>query len=263
VLLRQPDKAEKIGHTTRDDWFYDGKITVADYDRDGDLDAFSASKRGNVLLMNENGRLSSVDLASVGLPDTSITANWADYDNDGLPDLHFVPQGLFRQGRDHRFERTGLLELVPGQHDAAIVNWFDCDNDGKLDVLMTLHKTPGFKRWWEFSREPKRESAWENRGFRNVSPADNWLQVQVIGGKGNRQAIGARVTVATLEGRQTQEVGSTEGSFLSQGHYRLYFGLGRSDRASAITVRWPDGHKVELSDISGNRLLVVERGKTQ
>jgi hypothetical protein len=263
VLLRQPDEAEKIGHTTRDDSFYDGKITVADYDRDGDLDVFSASKRGNVLLMNENGRLSSVDLASVGLPATSITASWADYDNDGLPDLHFVPQGLFRQGEDHRFERTGLLELVPGQHDAAIVNWFDCDNDGKLDVLMTLHKTPGFKRWWELFREPKRESAWENRGFRNVTSGGNWVQIQVMGGKGNPQAIGARVTVATPAGRQTQEVGSTEGSFLSQGHYRLYFGLGRSDRASAITVRWPDGHEAELSDTSGNRLLIVEREKTR
>jgi hypothetical protein len=63
----------------------------------------------------------------------------------------------------------------------------------------------------------------------------------------------------TERGRHAQEVGSTDGAFFSQGHYRLYYGLGTSTRASEITVRWPDGHTRTLKDVEGNRLVVIGR----
>ena len=113
-------------------------LTVADYDADGDLDLFSASKHGNSLLVNRGGSYAPIDPESVGLPRESITANWVDYDNDGLPDLQIVPQGIFRQRTDHSFEHTGLFALNPEQYVAAICNWFDRDNDGRQDLLMLL-----------------------------------------------------------------------------------------------------------------------------
>jgi hypothetical protein len=259
IVRRVADDAVKVGRTTADEWEYDGKLTVADYDSDGDVDVFSASKRGNFLLRNDSGRLVAVDPESVGLPASSLAASWVDYDNDGLPDLHLVPQGLYRQTRPAWFEPTGILKVDPNRFDASIVNWFDRDNDGRQDVLVALHEKPGFKHWWEFSKKPRSAAIWDLQGFRNAGPTGNWIQIRIEGSQGNPQAIGSLVTVVTERGRQAQDVGSTDGAFFSQGHYRLYYGLGTSTRASEITVRWPDGHTRTLKDVEGNKLVVIGR----
>jgi hypothetical protein len=263
IYRRGLGDAEKIGHTTGNEWFYDGKVSVSDYDADGDLDLFSASKRGNVLLVNNAGTFSPAMPASIGLPDSSITANWVDYDNDGLPDLHLLPQGLFRQREDHDFESSRLLEFPAEQYKAAVANWYDIDNDGRLDLLMALSENPDFKHWWEFSREPRRHRVtWLLKAYHNTGAVNHWLQVKLVGQDGNRQAIGAQVTVVTPDGRQVQEVGSTDGSFFSQGHYRLYFGLGDHARADVLRIQWSDGEQQEFHNVSGDRLLTIERTET-
>jgi hypothetical protein len=262
IYRRGLGDAERIGHTIGNEWFYDGKVSVSDYDADGDLDLFSASKRGNVLLVNNAGTFSPVIPASIGLPDSSITANWVDYDNDGLPDLHFLPQGLFRQREDHNFESARLLEFPAEQYKAAVANWYDMDNDGRLDLLMALSENPAFRHWWEFSREPRHRITWVLKAYRNTGAVNHWLQVKLVGQEGNRQAIGARVTVVTPDGRQVQEVGSTDGAFFSQGHYRLYFGLGNNTRANALHIQWSDGEQQEFHDVSGDRLLTIDRTNT-
>ncbi len=259
VLDFMTEGSQRIGQTTGAGWFYDGKLTIADYDTDGDLDAFSASKRGNTFLVNRGGKLFPVDPVSVGLPVKSVTANWVDYDNDGLPDLHLVPQGLVRQRKDHNFQRTTLLEFPSDQYDAAICNWFDLDNDGRLDVIMALHENADYKPWWQISKKEMRESDWELRAFRNIGRGNHWLQIKLIGSVGNRQGIGARVTVETPDRRQVQEVGNSEGSFFSQGHYRLYFGLGPHAHAQVVRIHWSDGLDQVLNDVAGDRLLVVRR----
>jgi hypothetical protein len=263
IYLRGLGDAQRIGHTTGNEWFYDGKVSVSDYDADGDLDLFSASKRGNVLLVNDAGTLSPVMPGSIGLPDSSITANWVDYDNDGLPDLHLLPQGLFRQGKDHDFESAQLLEFPTAQYKAAVANWYDMDNDGRPDLLMALSENPDFRHWWNFSSEPKRHRiTWVLKAYRNTGAVNHWLQVKLVGRNGNRQAIGARVTVVTPDGRQVQEVGGTDGAFFSQGHYRLYFGLGNHARADVLHIQWSDGDQQELHNVSGDRLLTIERTET-
>jgi hypothetical protein len=80
-----------------------------------------------------------------------------------------------------------------------------------------------------------------------------------VGPTGNRQAIGTSVTVATPAGRQTQVVGSSEGSYFSQGHYRLYFGLGAANKVDSMTLRWPDGHTQVLHDIPADNLLTIHQ----
>jgi hypothetical protein len=259
ILQRSLAGAERIGHTKGDQWFFDGKLTVADYDMDGDLDLFSASKRGNILLSNENGNYEPIEPTSVGLPAKSTTANWVDYDNDGLSDLYTVPQGLFKQSKGHKFESTGLLAFASDQYQAAISNWFDADNDGRQDLLLGLRENPSFKHWWEFSPKQRRNSTYPVKAFRNVGATNHWLQIKLDGGIGNRQGIGARVTVITPDGQQVQEVGSTDGAFFSQGHYRLYFGLGAHTKADAVKIRWSDGYQQEIRDVSGDKLFVVER----
>jgi hypothetical protein len=64
--------------------------------------------------------------------------------------------------------------------------------------------------------------------------------VELTASPGNRQAIGAKVSAAVPARTHTQWVGRNDGSHLSQGHYRLYFGLGGATPVS-VKVTWPDG----------------------
>jgi hypothetical protein len=238
-------------------WRYEGQMTVADFDGDGDLDVFVASKKGSALFVNEKGSFSFRDPMSVGLPREMVAASWTDFNNDGLPDLHAVPQGLFVQTKDHKFHETKRLMLPLKRYMAAIVNWFDLDNDGSRDVSMALIKNPSFSRWWEFS--PKEVENWEVMTYRNIDHTNHWLQVKLVGGPGNYQAIGSRVTITTPNGQQTQVVGSNDGAFFSQGHYRLYFGLGSNEKVDELKIHWTDGHVQEFRDMKSDRLLVIDR----
>lgn len=69
------------------------------------------------------------------------------------------------------------------------------------------------------------------------------------------------MTLQNAGGLQTQQVGLNDGAFFSQGHYRLYFGLGSHPRADLLTIHWPDGDVQELRSVEGDRLLVIEQGK--
>lgn len=250
----------RLKYVTHDYWNFDGKLTIADYDADGDEDAFSVSKEGNMLLVNHAGKYSPVDPASVGLPPKSVGGNWVDYDNDGLPDFHAVPEGLFRQHKDHHFEATNLLVLPSHKYLGAISNWADLDNDGARDVVIALNENPSLWRWWEKPfKSPQDFFKWQFLSYRNIGADNHWLELRLVGTSGNRQAIGAQVTVVTPDGQQTMGVGSSEGAFFSQGHYRLYFGLGQNETAKSVKIRWPDGSMQELDNVPGDALLVVTK----
>ncbi len=256
----------KLRGTVSEYWFVDGKLSVADIKGDGNLHVFCSSKTGNILLVNDgSGRFALVDPTTLGLPAASAAAGWVDYDNDGLVDLYAVPQGLCRQRRDHRFEATGLLALPPRKYMAAIVNWADFNNDGRRDVLLALNQNFALWRWWEkLGKTSEDRFAWKFLSYRNVVSNDNhWLQLRLVGKAGNAQAIGARVIIQTPDGRQTQQVGLNDGAFFSQGHYRLYFGLGKHPRVDLMTIRWPDGEVRELKGVEGDRLQVIKQAEPE
>ena len=251
---------------TYDYWQFDGKLSLADFDSDGDLDVFVASKKGNAFLINNAGTFKPLDPATLGLPVASVAAAWVDYDNDGHPDLHTVPEGVFHQNKRHTFETTGFLSLPAQKYQAAIINWFDRDNDGAMDVLIALQDNATLWRWWEKpfkSKDVKGKDdrfKWKVLDYRYVGKKNHWLQLNLVGSAGNPQAIGARVTLVTPDGKQVQQVGASEGAYLSQGHYRLYFGLGTGDKISALKIHWPDGSLEELHNIKMDTLLTVKQG---
>ncbi|MCS6787194.1 MAG: CRTAC1 family protein [Thiobacillaceae bacterium] len=236
-----------LRYEATDYWQFDGKLSVADYDADGDLDAFMTSKRGNVLLNNDGGRLRLLSPERVGLPAASVACAWVDYDNDGHVDMHCVPQGILRANGSGRFERTGMLRLLDQKYQAAIVQWYDRDGDGRLDLLLALQDNASLWRWWErwFKHaDPKGRDdrfVWRILSYRNIGPAGPGLQLDLVGGRGNAQAIGARITAFWPGGRTlTHEVGAHEAAYSSQGHYRVYLGLGASV-PTHLRLRWPAG----------------------
>ena len=225
-------------------------MAVADFDRDGDPDVFAGTTDRNVVLVNERGWLKDRNPRRFGLPkrDTPAAA-WTDFNNDGLVDLHVLPKGLFKQrrGAPGTFARTGL---ATSRRDISlgVAQWFDREGDGDRDALIA-----GWRRE-EFS-VPVELLVNELEGRR-------WLQIELEGRPGNVEAVGARVRVRARKGGpvQTAWVGESDSSRLSQGHYRLYFGL-RKLKAPihSVVVNWPEGGRTERSGVQPDHLLRIVR----
>jgi hypothetical protein len=118
-----------------------------DYDGDDLLDVFICSSFGQASYLFRNrgdGTFEEVN-AAVGMsgdafPTDANTAIWADYDNDGAPDLlltrwYAYPQ-LYHNRGDGTFEEVGAqagFHVVTNSFGAA---WGDYDNDGWLDCYI-------------------------------------------------------------------------------------------------------------------------------
>ncbi len=120
-------------------------VAVGDFDGDGHDDLYFCNQLGKNALYRNRGDGTFEDVterAGVALGDrVCVAATFADYDNDGRPDLYVTSTRggnvLFRNNGDGTFtdvtERAGLKHV--GHSQAAV--FFDFDNDGLLDLLLT------------------------------------------------------------------------------------------------------------------------------
>lgn len=131
--------------------------TWADYDNDGDLDLFVASRlhgdslilpgnlgwRNSLFRNNGDGTFTDVTgAAGVGGTLSSMTSVWGDFDNDGWMDLyvpHYEPPGfqLYRNNKDGTFTEVPLDEaaLSYGTRASWAASVAEFNNDGWLDVI--------------------------------------------------------------------------------------------------------------------------------
>jgi hypothetical protein len=120
-------------------------VAVGDYDCDGFDDIYLVNQLGPNALYHNNGDGTFTEVtrqAGVGLGDrVCVAATWADYDNDGLPDLFVTSTRggnvLFKnlgQGRFRDVTQEAGLTCVAHAQTAV---FFDYDNDGYLDLLVT------------------------------------------------------------------------------------------------------------------------------
>ncbi len=120
-------------------------VVIADVDGDGRLDIYFVSQAGsNELWRNRgNGQFEDItNAAGVGLEDRlSVTASFADIDNDGDPDLYVTTvrfgNALFENDGTGKFkdisESSGLNYV--GHSSSAV--FFDFNRDGLLDLFLT------------------------------------------------------------------------------------------------------------------------------
>lgn len=239
-------------------------FSIYDFDLDGDIDIFAIGSRKSSILISNGLKLEKVQPSSLSLPNKVATANWVDYDNDGLVDLHVIPNGIYRQLPNHKFEESNLLKnnLRFSKIINANCTWFDANNDGYRDLLVSMRYRP----WWlqVFGKLPGLDipdlrNSKVSLYISKVNKANNWIQMNLLEGDGNSQSIGAKVKVITDSGEQSVNVGHAEGSHYSQGHHRLYVGLGKQEKVSSLQVTWPDGQTDEFKDPAINQLLNLQK----
>jgi hypothetical protein len=126
-------------------------IAVADYDGDGFVDVFITNdKLPNFLFRNVGGKkfeetalLAGVALPADGKPISSMGADFRDYDNDGLPDIHLTALSnetfpLFRNAGKGEFgdntHSSGLARLT-SRYSGWSNGLYDFDNDGWKDIF--------------------------------------------------------------------------------------------------------------------------------
>jgi hypothetical protein len=88
---------------------------------------------------------------------------------------------------------------------------------------------------------------------------NNWLTLKLVGTKSNRSAIGARVLLRVGSRSQVQEV-TSQSSYYSHNDSRLHFGMGQSQKADLIEIRWPNGLTEMLRDIPVDHIVTIREG---
>ncbi len=228
-------------------------VDCGDVDNDGDLDLFMTDYQQELPILYRNlGGGTFEDATSWAritvdlLPHVNWGTGFGDFDNDGDRDVfiacgHFdaienvddrtarkIPNFLLMNTGDGKFvdvsQRAGTgMEIVESSRGIGLD---DFDNDGDLDVVV--------------SNSDALASLLRNDSPNQNPRQNHWLQVTVIGTKGNRAAVGARVRVVAGDLVQVAEVHSGRGY---QSHFgtRLQFGLGDRARVDRIEIRWPKG----------------------
>jgi hypothetical protein len=154
-----------------------------------------------------------------------------------------------------RFANVAMAFGADDIRDGRGLAYGDFDNDGDLDLVMNTN--PGDCGKLTVPPMILRNDLGQKR---------NWLAVELVGTRCNREAIGAEVFircagepgVAPLQAMRHVHAGS---GYASQNGHRLQFGLGDDHHViTTMTVRWPGGDPQTFENIRANQWVRIREG---
>lgn len=233
------------------DGFSDGLACAwRDLDNNGFLDlTLGAWYQPLCILLNLEGTFIRASGMMAGtIPQSTGGATYADIDNDGYADLHtkevYGRELLFKNSKgsgfiDISFE-AGFGDGSGGGNAAC----GDLDNDGDLDLIAARF-------------EPHPLYYYRN-ALDRIDPSNHWLDINLIGIKSNRSAIGAKVELFAGSEMQMQERSCGE-SGLTQSTSLLHFGLKDKSLVDSLVVYWPCGAVQKIDNVlADQRLEIIE-----
>jgi len=149
---------------------------------------------------------------------------------------------FYANNRDGTFSEVSGAVGLDFPDDSRAFVLADLDHDGRLEVILKNRNAPQLQVL---------RNAMEEIG--------NAIVLRLHGNSGNRDAIGAAVTVETGALRQTKYLQAGSG-FLSQHSKEMFFGLGKTARAVRATIRWPSGLTQTLEHLPVNQRVEVDEG---
>lgn len=258
------------------------------------VSVFQQMSSGNTLLRNKgDGSFEDVTRkADANPPGWFWGAVFADFDNDGWQDL-YAANGWVYSEKGTEFELEFLYNVVsnPKMYKSGILfdpaylrgrSWHGWERNRHLrnngdGTFSEIGNAVGTDLLLN-SRGVAVADFW-NRGVMDIAVAAsvdrhallknvldskrNWLQVELVGTKSNRDAIGARVTIHVNGSRQSREVVAGD-SYGSQSPARQHFGLNQHDKVDKLIVYWPaSGITQVFENVSVNRIVEITEGHNQ
>ena len=251
-------------------------IDAADVDNSGStaiaIGNFSNEKSAFFYAKSEDtyftDRADNVQIGNVSFRSLTFGILFFDCDLDGTLDLfcvngHIEPEvlryqqhtpyaqlpSLFRNNGDGTFQditkQAGFTRSGVGRGCA----YGDYDNDGDLDLLVQNNGvTEDYGKVWLLRNDS--------------TPSSNYLRVRTIGTRSNRDGIGTKVRLTSLNGVQQQMV-RTGSSYCSQSETVLTFGLGKNETVEHLEIQWPSGEIDQYTELKANQLIEVIEGASK
>ena len=244
-------------------------VGAGDYLNDGREDLFvvNFSGQSKSIFRNLGGGIFESASYHSGLGSTNLQylgfgLECFDYDLDGWQDLivgnghvldhmdastagssYAQSQQLFHNNRQGAFTEDlrslGDLALPRVTRGLAVG---DFDNDGDPDVVMVSQTGP-------------------LQLFRNDGGNQNhWITFRLEGVTCNRDALGAKVTLKTTQGKRTQWVHGSS-SYCSHSDTRLTFGLDEAVGVLSGTVQWPGGKMQAFGPLAAGAFYWLRQGQ--
>jgi hypothetical protein len=133
-------------------------------------------------------------------------------------------------------------------HKGHGVAFADLDNDGDEDIAFKVGgATPG--------------DAHAFRLFQNPGHGNDWLELNLVGVRTNRAAIGARIAVTVEHSggvRRTIHRTVNSGGSFGASPLQQHVGLGKAARIVEVEVKWPtSGTRQVFTDVEKNQVIQI------